>query len=94
MLAYASMTRTTILIQDELLLEVKRVARTRGVTVTELIKNALKAYIESEPRPGLPSFTAALRREAPRNRVVTGQARTIAGNAVDPHEGSRLEGRR
>ncbi len=94
MLAYASMTRTTILIQDELLLEVKRVARTRGVTVTELIKNALKAYIASEPRPGLPSFTAAPRREGPRDRVVSGKATTIVAGAVDPHEGSRLEGRR
>lgn len=86
--------RTTILIQDDLLLEVRRVAQTRGVTLTEVIGNALKTYVESQPHAGLPSFTAAGRSRGPGSGKVARNTRKLVGRSVDPYEGSAREGGR
>jgi predicted transcriptional regulator len=51
------MTRTTILLDDDLFLEVKRLARTNGTTVTEVMREALKAYIGQQRRARTLSFT-------------------------------------
>jgi predicted transcriptional regulator len=54
-----SMARTTILLDHDLLLEVKQLARTNGTTATNVIREALKSYLErNRPRRKL-SFTAA-----------------------------------
>ncbi len=51
------MIRTTILLDDDLFLEVKQLARTNGTTVTELMREALKAYIGQQRRTRTLSFT-------------------------------------
>ncbi len=40
------MTRTTILLDHDLLVEVKQLARASGTTVTNVIREALKSYLE------------------------------------------------
>ena len=52
-----NMARTTILIEDDLLLEVKQLARSQGTTTTEIIRAALKAYTGRRRRARVPSFT-------------------------------------
>ena len=84
------MARTTILIQDELLLEVRRIAHTKGITITEVVKSALKSYVESQPHGGLPSFTAAGRSSGQGSGTIARNARKHVSRAIDPHEGSRV----
>jgi hypothetical protein len=86
--------RTTILLQDDLLIEVRRVAHTRGTSVTDVINRALRAYVEAEPQTGLPSFTGVGRSASRKGRNLGRRAKTVARGAVDPHEGSPREGRR
>jgi hypothetical protein len=88
------MARTTILIQDDLLLEVRRVARTQGTTLTEVIKNALKAYVERQPSAGLPSFTGVVPAGSRGKKSLGRNAKAITRRAVDPFEGSAREGER
>ena len=53
------MTRTTILLDHDLLLEVKQLARASETTATNVIREALKSYLEkNRPRRKL-SFTGA-----------------------------------
>ncbi len=94
---YASITamaRTTILLPDELLHEVKRVAETQGITMTEVIRTALRSHIDAQPAPRLPSFTAAGGSPHARPRKTSERAGSIAQKTVDPHEGSAREGQR
>ena len=86
------MARTTILVRDDLLLEVRRVAQTQGVTVTDVVNNALRAYVAMRPPAGLPSFTAVSRHTDRRGASRT--VKKLARAAVDPYEGSSREGRR
>ncbi|PYS04227.1 MAG: DNA-binding protein [Acidobacteria bacterium] len=51
------MKRTTILLDDELLLEVKHMAQLKGMTATNVIKEAVRAYVGEKPNRSLPSFT-------------------------------------
>ena len=51
------MKRTTILLDDDLLLEIKRVARTSGTTATDVIREALKSYVEKNRSKPKLSFT-------------------------------------
>jgi hypothetical protein len=48
--------RTTILADDELLLEVKHLARQQGRTVTSLIQEALREYLSAHRPPRRLSF--------------------------------------
>jgi hypothetical protein len=88
------MGRTTILLPDDLLLEVRRVAQTKRITVTDIIKNALRAYMVGQPHAGLPSFTAVSRTKGPGSRDLARRAKKLARGVVDPYEGSRREGQR
>ena len=87
------MARTTILIQDDLLLEVRRVAHTQGTTITEVIKSALKAYVDIQPYAGVPSFTASGRSKGPGSGNLARQAKKLVPRAIDPHEGSSRRNR-
>lgn len=51
------MARTTIILDDDLLLEVKQLARANGTTATAIIREALKTYIERQRRARTLSFT-------------------------------------
>jgi metal-responsive CopG/Arc/MetJ family transcriptional regulator len=82
------MARTTILLQDDLLIEVKRLAHTKGTTVTEVIQTALRDYVDTQPHAGLPSFTAVGRAKGAASKNLSRQAKKIARRAVDPYEGS------
>jgi metal-responsive CopG/Arc/MetJ family transcriptional regulator len=52
------MTRTTILLDDDLLFEIKQLARTSGTTATDVIREALKSYVEKNRSKRKLSFTA------------------------------------
>jgi metal-responsive CopG/Arc/MetJ family transcriptional regulator len=87
MLAYhleVDMTRTTILIEDDLLLEVKQLARSQGTTTTEIIREALKAYIGRRRRARVPSFTGVGRSG---RRSVSKNAEAILRQKVERREG-------
>ena len=88
------MARTTILMDDDLLLEVKRLAQTRGITLTEVIKNAVRAYVEKQPQSGLPSFTAVAGVKGEAGKRLAQNAKKLARRAVDPYEGSSRERKR
>ena len=88
------MARTTILLQDDLLLELKRVAQTRGTTMTDVIHHALRAYLGAQPGSGLPSFTAVARSQEAGRNTMSRTAKKLARHAVDPYEGSERQGRR
>ena len=51
------MTRTTILLDHDLLLEIKQLARTSGTTATDVIRKALKSYLEKNRSKRKLSFT-------------------------------------
>jgi metal-responsive CopG/Arc/MetJ family transcriptional regulator len=51
------MTRTTILLDHDLLLEIKQLARTSGKTATDVIREALKSYLEKNRTKRKLSFT-------------------------------------
>jgi hypothetical protein len=88
------MLRTTILMDDDLMLRMKRIAHTRGVTLTEVIKDAVTAYIESQPQSGLPSFTATAGGKGEGRSNTARNAKRLVRRAVDPYEGSPHEGKR
>ena len=85
------MTRTTILLEDDLLFEVRRAAKATGVTVTEIVRGALKAYISRQSRPRLPSFAAIGRSKGPGNIAVN--ADKILRDDIKPHKGWKSRGR-
>lgn len=41
-----NMKRTTVLADDELILDVKHLARQEGTTLTEIVQRALREYVE------------------------------------------------
>ena len=88
------MARTTILLQDDLLIEVRRLAHTKGTTVTEVIQTALRDYVGTQPHAGLPSFTAVARTKGAASKNLSRQAKKLARRAVDPYEGSPRAGLR
>jgi metal-responsive CopG/Arc/MetJ family transcriptional regulator len=51
------MTRTTILLDHDLLLEIKQLARSSGTTATDVIRDALKSYLEKNRAKRKLSFT-------------------------------------
>lgn len=78
------MARTTILLDDDLLLEVKQLARANGVTATEVIREALKAYIERQQRTRTLSFTGVGKSG---RRSISKQAEAILRRKGDRREG-------
>ena len=53
------MARTTILLDDNLLLEVRQMARVNQTTATGIIHDALTAYVKAQKTSPLPSFAAS-----------------------------------
>ena len=51
------MTRTTILLENNLLLEIKQLARANGTTSTAIIREALETYVEQRRAARSLSFT-------------------------------------
>lgn len=78
------MARTTILLDDDLLLEVKQLARANGITATEVIREALKAYIERQQRTRTLSFTGVGKSG---RRSISKQAEAILRRKADRREG-------
>ena len=52
------MTRTTILLENDLLLRVKQLAHTQGTTFTAILREALSSYLEAKQEPRSFSFIA------------------------------------
>lgn len=78
------MARTTLLLADDLLLEVKRLAREQGKTSTQIVREALDAYIAQQQRPQLPSFTGVGRSG---RRSVSEKAEEILKRQANQREG-------
>ena len=78
------MARTTMLLDDDLLLEVKQLARARGSTATEIVKEALKAYVGRRRPTRLLSFTKAGRSG---RRSISQNAEQILRRRADSQEG-------
>jgi hypothetical protein len=78
------MARTTILLEEGLLLEVKQLARSQGTTTTEIIRAALKAYIGRRQRARVPSFTGVGRSG---RRSISKNAEAILRQKVESQEG-------
>ena len=53
------MARTTVILKENLMLEVKQLARAKQTTATQIIHEALTAYVEAVKTATLPSFVAA-----------------------------------
>lgn len=86
MLAYARMARTTILLDNDLLLEIKRLAQTQGTTSTRVIHEALAEYV-ADRRSGSNrrlSFTGIGKSG---RRSVSKNAETILRKSLDRREG-------
>lgn len=80
----ANVARTTILLDDDLMLEVKQLARADATTVTEVIREALKAYRARRQRARTPSFTGMGRSG---RRSISKRAKTILRRKVKGREG-------
>lgn len=78
------MTRTTILLDDDLLLEVKQLARANGITATEVIREALKAYI-GEQRRARPLSFAGVGKSG--RRSISKKAEEVLRRKADRREG-------
>ncbi len=52
------MTRTTILLENDLLLRVKQLAQVQGTTFTAIFREALNSYLEAKQEPRSLSFIA------------------------------------
>jgi predicted transcriptional regulator len=62
MLAYMQedmMARTTIILDDSVLLDVKQLAQVRHTTTTQIVHEALTAYLEHHSGTAIPSFAGA-----------------------------------
>ena len=55
------MARTTLILDDNILLDVKQLARARRTTATQIIHEALTAYVKLQPDSALPSFVGSAR---------------------------------
>ncbi|MFA5140440.1 MAG: ribbon-helix-helix domain-containing protein [Elusimicrobiota bacterium] len=53
------MTRTTILAQDALMLEIRSMAQRLGVSVSEVIRRALEDFVRTHAEGASPSFIGA-----------------------------------
>ena len=78
------MTRTTILLDHDLLLEIKQLARASGTTATSVIREALKSYLEKNRSRRKLSFTGAGRSG---RRSVSRDAEKILKNKASRREG-------
>jgi predicted transcriptional regulator len=88
------MARTTILLPDDLLLEVRKVAESRATTVTEVIRTALTEYVEGQPAAMLPSFAGVVDSGTGGRGKLGRNAKQAARRAIDPTEGSARKGKR
>jgi hypothetical protein len=68
------MARTTIILDDNVLLDVKQLARVRRTTATQIIHEALTAYVKLQPDSPLPSFVGSARSG---KRTIANSAETI-----------------
>jgi Ribbon-helix-helix protein, copG family len=50
------MSRTTILLNDDLMLRVRQLARANGTTMTDIIREALEAYVGQQQQGRVLSF--------------------------------------
>ena len=55
------MARTTVILDDNVLLDIKQLARARRTTTTQIIHEALTAYVKLQPNSELPSFVGSAR---------------------------------
>jgi predicted transcriptional regulator len=78
------MTRTTVLLDHDLLLEVKHLARASGTTATEIIRAALRAYIDEQRPARALSFTGVGRSG---RRSTSKNAEAILRRKADRQEG-------
>jgi hypothetical protein len=78
------MTRTTILVESDLLLEIKQLARANGKTATAIIRDALEQYIDRQRTARKLSFTAIGKSG---RRTVSKNAETILRRKASRRQG-------
>ncbi len=83
------MARTTILLDDNLLLEVRSIASRKGTTTTDVIKEALTEYVRKQPAQGLPSFTGIGRSKGKGAGRISENIDESLRRKIDPYEGAR-----
>jgi hypothetical protein len=83
------MARTTILLDDHLLLEVRSLATQKGTTATEIIKEALTEYVRKQPVRGLPSFTGIGKSKGKGAGRISEKVEESLRGKINPYEGSR-----
>ncbi|PYU90532.1 MAG: hypothetical protein DMG08_17705 [Acidobacteria bacterium] len=77
-------TRTTILLDQDLLLEVKQLARSNGTTATAIIREAVEAYVAKKRSGRTPSF-AGIGKSG--RRSVSRDAEAILSRNADRRKG-------
>ena len=77
-------TRTTILLDQDMLLEVKQLARVNGTTATAIIREAVEAYL-AKKRPGRTLSFAGVGRSG--RRSVSSDAEVILSRNADRRKG-------
>ncbi|MBI2938996.1 MAG: type II toxin-antitoxin system VapB family antitoxin [Chloroflexi bacterium] len=78
------MKRTTILADEDLLLEVKHLAAQEGKTLAEAVREALRAYVQAHRQPRRLSFVGAGRSGEP---SVVRREESILTAEIDAIEG-------
>ena len=53
------MARTTLILDDNVLLDIRQLAEARRTTATQIIHEALTAYVKLQPDSALPSFVGS-----------------------------------
>ena len=66
------MQRTTIFVDDDLLLEAQHIARQRETTFTEVVQEALRAYVQANRAPRRISFIGIGRSGRPAQELQDG----------------------
>jgi hypothetical protein len=83
------MARTTILLDDHLLVELRSIASKKGTTTTQVIKEALTEYLGKQPVQGLPSFTGIGKSKGKGKGRISERIEHSLKGKVDPYEGAR-----
>src|SRR5579864_8871545 len=79
-----AMKRTTILADDDLLLEIQQIAARRGTTLTAVVQDALRTYVVAHRQPRQISFIGMGDSGSPPLDLRDGRDEAILAAEIDP----------